>query len=266
MNLLDYLPVVPDFPKPGIMFRDISPLLANPQAFQEAIKQLAILTHNVEYTHILGVESRGFIFGAALANHLAKPLVLARKPNKLPLEVHQESYGLEYGQDLLEMQKKIIPEGAKVLIVDDDPINLQVLNNYLGLCNYEITQASSGQEALTLLSQGYHPDLVILDVMMPKMTGYEVTRAIRAKWKRDELPIVLLTAKDRLDDELVGLQAGANDYLTKPIVKEGLIARIRTQLSLRQESKDRQQAQFENVRVAQELKETNLAPRPYSQP
>jgi adenine phosphoribosyltransferase len=119
MNLLDYLPVVPDFPKQGIMFRDISPLLANPQAFQEAIKQLAILTQNFEYTHILGVESRGFIFGAALANYLAKPLVLARKPNKLPLEVHQESYGLEYGQDLLEMQKKIIPEGAKVLIIDD---------------------------------------------------------------------------------------------------------------------------------------------------
>lgn len=119
MNLLDYLPVVQDFPKPGIMFRDISPLLANPQAFQEAIKQLTILTEYFEYTHILGVESRGFIFGAALANHLAKPLVLARKPNKLPLEVHRESYGLEYGQDLLEMQKKIIPEGAKVLIVDD---------------------------------------------------------------------------------------------------------------------------------------------------
>ncbi len=119
MNLLDYLPVVPDFPKPGIMFRDISPLLANPSAFQEAINQLAVLTNDIQYTHILGIESRGFIFGAALANHLSKPLVLARKPNKLPLEVHQESYGLEYGQDLLEMQKEIIPLGSRVLIVDD---------------------------------------------------------------------------------------------------------------------------------------------------
>ncbi len=119
MNLLDYLPVVPDFPKPGIMFRDISPLLANPSAFQEAINQLAVLTNDIQYTHILGIESRGFIFGAALANHLSKPLVLARKPNKLPLEVHQESYGLEYGKDLLEMQKAIIPLGSRVLIVDD---------------------------------------------------------------------------------------------------------------------------------------------------
>jgi adenine phosphoribosyltransferase len=119
MNLLDYLPVVPDFPKPGIMFRDISPLLANPEAFQEAIKQLALLANDIQYTHILGIESRGFIFGAALANHLTKPLILARKPNKLPLEVHQESYGLEYGQDFLELQKTIIPSGSKVMMIDD---------------------------------------------------------------------------------------------------------------------------------------------------
>jgi adenine phosphoribosyltransferase len=119
MDLLDYLPVVPDFPKPGIMFRDISPLLANPEAFQEAIKQLVLLANDIQYTHILGIESRGFIFGAALANHLTKPLILARKPNKLPLEVHQESYGLEYGQDLLELQKTIIPTGSKVMMIDD---------------------------------------------------------------------------------------------------------------------------------------------------
>jgi adenine phosphoribosyltransferase len=119
MDLLDYLTVVPDFPKPGIMFRDISPLLANPEAFQEAIKQLALLANDIQYTHILGIESRGFIFGAALANHLTKPLILARKPNKLPLEVHQESYGLEYGQDLLELQKTIIPSGSKVMMIDD---------------------------------------------------------------------------------------------------------------------------------------------------
>ncbi len=119
MNLLDYLPVVPDFPKPGIMFRDISPLLANADAFQEATRQLAQVSENLEFTHLLGIESRGFIFGAALANHLSKPLILARKPNKLPLEVHQESYGLEYGSDLLEMQKTILPKDAKVLLIDD---------------------------------------------------------------------------------------------------------------------------------------------------
>ncbi len=119
MNLLDYLPVVPDFPKPGIMFRDISPLLANAVAFKEATHQLAQISQDLNFTHLLGIESRGFIFGAALANELSKPLILARKPNKLPLDVHQESYGLEYGTDLLEMQKTILPTGAKVLLIDD---------------------------------------------------------------------------------------------------------------------------------------------------
>ena len=119
MNLLDYLPGVPDFPKPGIFFRDISPLIANPAAFKEAIHQLDILAREYEYTHILGIESRGFIFGSALALHAHKGLALARKPNKLPLATHRESYGLEYGTDSLEIQQSTLPKGAKVLLLDD---------------------------------------------------------------------------------------------------------------------------------------------------
>ena len=119
MNLLDYLPGVPDFPKPGIFFRDISPLIANPAAFKEAICQLEMLAREFEYTHILGIESRGFIFGSALALHAHKGLALARKPNKLPLATHRESYGLEYGTDSLEIQQSTLPKGAKVLLLDD---------------------------------------------------------------------------------------------------------------------------------------------------
>ena len=119
MNLLDYLPGVPDFPKPGILFRDISPLLANPQAFKEAVNQLNLLAQEFDYTHILGIESRGFIFGSALAHYAHKGLVLARKPNKLPLATHRESYGLEYGVDSLEIQQSTLPKGAKVLLLDD---------------------------------------------------------------------------------------------------------------------------------------------------
>lgn len=119
MNLLDYLPGVPDFPKPGIFFRDISPLIANPAAFKEAIHQLDMLARQYEYTHILGIESRGFIFGSALALHAHKGLALARKPNKLPLATHRESYGLEYGTDSLEIQQSTLPKGAKVLLLDD---------------------------------------------------------------------------------------------------------------------------------------------------
>ncbi|MBU3606798.1 MULTISPECIES: adenine phosphoribosyltransferase [unclassified Polynucleobacter] len=119
MNLLDYLPGVPDFPKPGIMFRDISPLLANPAAFQNAIAQMAGLAQGFDYTHILGIESRGFIFGSALAHVTNKGLALARKPNKLPLASHKEFYGLEYGSDSLEIQQSTLPANAKVLIIDD---------------------------------------------------------------------------------------------------------------------------------------------------
>ncbi len=119
MNLLDYLPGVPDFPKPGILFRDISPLLASPIAFKEAIARLHELAQQFDYTHILGIESRGFIFGSALAHHAHKGLALARKPNKLPLASHREAYGLEYGSDSLEIQQSTLPKDAKVLLLDD---------------------------------------------------------------------------------------------------------------------------------------------------
>jgi adenine phosphoribosyltransferase len=119
MNLLDYLPTVPDFPKPGIMFKDISPLLANQKAFSYTIKQLKLLSEFCEFDYILGIESRGFIFASALANATEKGLILARKPRKLPNKVYSESYGLEYGQDALEMQQDILPKQAKVLLIDD---------------------------------------------------------------------------------------------------------------------------------------------------
>ena len=119
MNLLDYLPGVPNFPKPGIMFRDISPLLGSPKAFRYAIEQLAKLAKDWEYSHIIGIESRGFIFASALAHHEHKSLVLVRKPGKLPLMTHKESYGLEYGKDSLEIQAASLPPLSKVIIVDD---------------------------------------------------------------------------------------------------------------------------------------------------
>ncbi|BDT78966.1 adenine phosphoribosyltransferase [Polynucleobacter yangtzensis] len=119
MNLLDYLPGIPDFLKPGVLFRDISPLLANPAAFKEAIRQLDEIAQQFDYTHILGIESRGFIFGSALAHHAHKGLALARKPNKLPLASHREAYGLEYGNDSLEIQQSTLPKDAKVLLLDD---------------------------------------------------------------------------------------------------------------------------------------------------
>jgi len=122
---------------------------------------------------------------------------------------------------------------CKLLLVDDEPVNLQVLINYLSSSAYSVTVASSGIEALNILESGYEPDLIILDVMMPRMTGFEVTHIIRNTWQLHELPIVLLTAKSQLQDIITGLEAGANDYLTKPVAKEELLARIRTHLSVK---------------------------------
>jgi|GEM_PF-72843 len=115
----------------------------------------------------------------------------------------------------------------QILIVDDEPVNRQVLVNHLCLYNYKISQATSGMETLKMLADGFKPDLILLDVMMPRMTGYDVTRKIRMTWTANELPIILLTAKNQVSDLVIGLEAGANDYLTKPIDKDELLARIK---------------------------------------
>ncbi|MDM8559696.1 two-component regulator propeller domain-containing protein [Candidatus Parabeggiatoa sp. HSG14] len=121
-----------------------------------------------------------------------------------------------------------------ILVVDDEPVNLQVIINHLSLQKYQVTQATSGIEALEKIETGFKPDLVLLDVMMPKMTGYEVCQKLREKWQADELPIILLTAKNQITDLVTGLEVGANDYLTKPISKEELFGRIKTHLHIYQ--------------------------------
>ncbi len=149
---------------------------------------------------------------------------------------------------------------TKVLIVDDDPANLQVLINNLSLANadYAISQASNGIEALSLLEDGLDPDIILLDVMMPKMTGYEVAAKLREKYSPDRLPILLLTAKTQVRDIVTGLNVGANDYLNKPISRDELIARMQTQINLRylQQENSRQTAELQ--RAKDKLVEYNL--------
>ncbi len=122
---------------------------------------------------------------------------------------------------------------CRVLLVDDEPVNLHVLVNYLSQHDYQLTLASSGQETLDLIESGYQPDIIILDVMMPRMSGFEVTKTLRHTWGLHELPILLLTAKNQAQDIVTGLDAGANDYLIKPVAKEELLARLRTHLSVK---------------------------------
>ncbi|WP_160148420.1 ATP-binding protein [[Leptolyngbya] sp. PCC 7376] len=123
-------------------------------------------------------------------------------------------------------------ERYSILIVDDEPVNVQVLVNHLSLQDYAIAQASNGIEALQLIESGIKPDIVLLDIMMPRMTGYEVCKKLREKYSLDELPVVMLTAKNQVNDLVAGFNCGANDYLTKPISKTELLARIKTHLQL----------------------------------
>lgn len=119
MNLETYIRAIPDYPKPGILFRDITPLLGDPHAFTAAIAQLAAPFAGQGVTKIVGVEARGFILGGAVAHQLGAGFVPARKPGKLPWRKHAESYALEYGSDSLEMHEDAVSAGDRVLLIDD---------------------------------------------------------------------------------------------------------------------------------------------------
>lgn len=123
-------------------------------------------------------------------------------------------------------------DAGKVLVVDDDPVNLQVVANHLSLESISFDTASNGAEALSRLESGDMPHLVLLDIMMPKMTGYEVCRKLRDSYSPSELPIIMLTAKNHVADLVEGFKAGANDYLSKPFSREELIARVKCHLDL----------------------------------
>ncbi len=109
---------VPNFPKPGIMFRDITPLLANGPAWREAVDRL-VTRYREKVDVILGVESRGFLIGSAMAYAMGCGLAVVRKPNKLPAATFNASYSLEYGTDTLEIHQDAFAPGSRVLVVDD---------------------------------------------------------------------------------------------------------------------------------------------------
>jgi adenine phosphoribosyltransferase len=117
--LTDYIRDIPDFPKPGILFRDITPLLAAPAAFRHAIDQLAAHARRRNAQAIAAVEARGFIIAAPLALELGLPFIPVRKPNKLPFHTYAHEYELEYGTDTLEIHTDAVIAGTRVMVVDD---------------------------------------------------------------------------------------------------------------------------------------------------
>jgi sensor histidine kinase YesM len=118
-------------------------------------------------------------------------------------------------------------------VVDDDPVNLQVVANHLSLENIAYQTASDGTAALERIESGERPHVVLLDIMMPKITGYKVCRKLRETFTPSELPIIMLTAKTHVADLVEAYKAGASDYLPKPFSKDELVSRVRCHLDLR---------------------------------
>ena len=119
MRLEDYIQDIPDFPKPGIVFKDITPLFLDAEALRYAVDQLAAMAREWEVDYVVSAEARGFVLGAAVAVEAEAGFILARKPGKLPREVASVEYQLEYGVDALEMHSDAIRSGARVLVHDD---------------------------------------------------------------------------------------------------------------------------------------------------
>lgn len=111
--------VIPDYPKPGVSFKDITPLMQDAVALRDAIDQVAKHFAGANIAHVVGIESRGFIFGAAIAYALKAGFIPVRKPGKLPHDTHRCEYELEYGTDALEIHKDAVAPGERVLIIDD---------------------------------------------------------------------------------------------------------------------------------------------------
>ena len=109
----------PDFPKKGIIFKDLNPIFSDPDLFQDLIEKMSLDSYLKKADAIVAIDARGFIYGAAIANNINKPFILARKENKLPGELIKKNYGLEYGEDTLSLQKSALSKFKNFVIVDD---------------------------------------------------------------------------------------------------------------------------------------------------
>ena len=119
MNLKDFIRSIPDYPKKGILFRDITTLIKDEKAFTETINQIVEKSKKIEFDKIAAIESRGFVFASAISYILKKPSIMLRKKNKLPADVHSVDFELEYGTATIEIHKDSIEKNESVLIVDD---------------------------------------------------------------------------------------------------------------------------------------------------
>ena len=165
-----------------------------------------------------------------------EPLATSREIAETTGIINVDAFSLSQSR-----QSELAPpsrEGKHILIVDDEPINIQVLSNLLSFHHFSVSKAFDGEEALAMIGKGEEFDLVLLDVMMPKISGYEICKRLREKFSLFELPVLMLTAKNQIGDLVLGFQSGANDYVQKPFDKEELLMRMTTLLQLKQSAAD----------------------------
>ncbi len=226
---------------------------------------------HIRATSELGKGSR-FTFTLPVSGDKAEPFhaadILARNTRVAGTAAMPAEMGHTEKPDMADIPSEHLCNGelCRILVVDDEPVNLQVLKNQLASEHYSVTLATDGREAIAAIEErGQTFDLVLLDVMMPGMSGYEVCRHLREKYPATELPVVMLTAKNQTDDLIAGFGSGASDYLTKPFSKQELIARINTHITLRYLHISRMKAENETKLLVQEMElarriQTSLLP------
>jgi two-component system sensor histidine kinase ChiS len=163
--------------------------------------------------------------------------IIEKKDSYIPTNI--DHYDYSYNMESAHVGEESSP-GTTILVVDDEPVNLHLLRNSLILEGYNVVTANNGFDALQILEEEALPDLVLLDIMLPKLSGYDVAKKIREQFTVSELPIIMLTAKSQIFDIVTGFDLGANDYVTKPFEKRELMARIKTLISLKKALKERE--------------------------
>ncbi|MGJ7096865.1 response regulator [Vibrio hannami] len=169
------------------------------------------------------------------------------------------SYQLSPVQELPDIDTLSVNEnfdGPLVIAADDESVNLSVLKNFLAMEGFRVKTATEGTEVLQLVEEE-KPDIILLDIMMPGLNGYEVCRSIRTDYTQTELPIIMLTALNQAEDRLEGFNSGANDYLSKPFNRQELAARIRVHISASQNEQQKEQNQKLIVEIEKRTKAEN---------